>query len=87
MFFSLILQTNPDPKGSKRHPNNNKDTQANSDPNHLLTMPLSVSLEASVLKGVPAAGGEALRYWELCLCFFGVTLRYYLEVASATICY
>ena len=62
MVFSLILQTNPDPKGSKRHPNNNKDTQANSDPNHLLTMPFSVSSEASVLKGVPAAGGEALRY-------------------------
>ena len=61
MVFSLLLQTNPDPKGSKRHPNNNKDTQANSDPTHLLTMPFSVSSEASVLKGVPAAGGEALR--------------------------
>ena len=61
MFFSLILQTNPDPKGSKRHPNNKKDTQANSDLNNLLTMPFSVSSEASVLKGGTAAGGEALR--------------------------
>ena len=60
MFFSLILQTNPDPKGSKRHPNNNKDTQANSDPNHLLTMPFSVSSEASVLKGGRRQGAKPL---------------------------
>ena len=49
--FCLVFQTTLDPKGSKRHPKNNKDTQPKLIQTIFSQCLFSASLEASDLKG------------------------------------